>query len=288
MKLLNTSRSSIVFVLACVFFLSIQAQTLVDISGKVTDNTGKAVADATIALKNLKNVTTKSIADGTFKLQQGTGITNNGILDLNADFCFLNDFLVVNQKTSGMVTIAVYNLKGSLVSSIFNGALNAGSHTFSVEKNLASSMHIIGITQNNATHYVKMGSNVSTGNTNIDITYPAQRAYAAVDSIIITKTGFARQAIAIDNYVVKLQDTKLAPEVKYPKIVRTCGPCSKLSQCVARCPNGAITNSGGRAVFNKAKCQGVGSACKGKCIGFVCIVGQPSLVTYFENLVGSN
>ncbi|MBN1983032.1 MAG: hypothetical protein JW795_15980 [Chitinivibrionales bacterium] len=295
-KMQQISKIAIAFVGVLAITFSIYGHSaVVDIQGTVNDTTGKAVSGATVSLAKIKNLTTTTGADGTFRLQQNTGIIpNNSVIDLNAELSLNKNFLVFNQKTAGNVALTVYDMKGVMVATLFKGSLSSGSHLFTMPENLATAMHIIGVTRNNVTKYIKSDNLTSfsqniPGNEMNNSLAQAQvyGAYFAVDTIIIKKTGFVDIKIPVDSLIIKTGVVKLkAVSIKYPIVSGSCGPCGRLSSCVSSCPHGAITNNG-RAVYNKAKCKGVTDpTCKGRCTSIVCYLRKPAfveaIISYFD------
>lgn len=277
-----------IFLSSSIFY--VQAQTQINLSGTVIDSTtSKAVVGATITLKKITGLSAKTDTQGKWSIVQTAINPQNLVIDLESSIFMNDNILVLNQQAGGEVSIVLYNMKGANIQSLYNGLLAAGSHVFTIPANLASSIALIGITQNNHTQYIKAFSgtgycaNLSNGFSQSSSFATAQ--YAAVDTVIVTMTNYVVKKQPIDTYSNNTLSTKLAPVVtiKYPIQSGSCRYCSRFNSCKASCAYSAVYASSNRILWDKTKCKGVLDAtCKGKCTTIVCFLRKPAFVEALE------
>lgn len=282
----NSIRKNHMFFVLLLISLSSRVQSeVVDIAGKITDNTGKAVSGATVTVKKIPNLATTTKSDGTFRLQQNTSIhAKKDIIDLESDIYINENIVIIKQNAAQPIRIVIHDLKGKLLYSIHKEYLEKGSHLFTIPENLAASVYLFSITRGSVTRHIKVGTNQiytshffqSANDDNVD---RANIAAVAVDTIIITKDGFVEKKQPIDSYIDSNFTSQLSPvTINYPKISGSCRPCGQLQNCLRSCPNNAIVNKNGKAVLDKSKCRGVDSGCNAKCTRVTCFLKVPSFL----------
>ncbi len=192
---------------------SVRAQPEVIISGKISDTLYNPIAGASVALVNYPTLSTVTDSSGFFFIEHTPTqtINNNTAIDLESTVSMTSNGLIINQSFAGVVKVTIYNMKGAVISSLFDGGIDAGSHHFSIPAKFASAALVIGITQNNSTRYIKKSSIHATlrssrgGIQSISQNNPEKRvsnlSLGAVDTLVIEKESFDIKKIAIDSYV---------------------------------------------------------------------------------------
>lgn len=217
MEKLSYERILIFLLSILISFSNISSQETVNITGTITDNLGKPMVDVSVRLLNIPILSTVTDTNGTFILEQNpTQLISNNYPKTEPIVSFTNNGLIYNQKTVGPVKISIYNLKGANVSSLHNGKLNVGKHFFNNPSQLAPALYIIGITQNNSTHFFKY--HILKKNKQISINYKKNqiisgsnsRYTSALDTLVFEKMDFEIKKMPIDSYITTVS-TQLFP-----------------------------------------------------------------------------
>lgn len=193
-------------------FFSINAQPAVKISGKVTGTLNNPIAGANVTLMNIATLCTVTNTDGSFLLEHNPTNILKEEMSLISNIFTTKNGIILNQNNVGNVHIEIYSMKGSIVSSLFNGKLDVGSHFFTFPEHLACVPIIIRISQNNVTRHIKHNPLVSNKSTVISTlstpnnttgTIPVEY-FRAVDTLVIEKKNFYLKKIAIDSYITSV------------------------------------------------------------------------------------
>lgn len=187
------------------FSLMANNQT-VSISGHVIDANHDGVADATVGLIGLQLQTTtdmygaytlnnlpSNLAPNMSTVQKGNAIT------------IRQNELIVTLEQSSQVTVKLFNINGRLVTPAINEKMNTGTNRFVLTKSLLPTgvylAHVkIGNSETNfkttlTNGYCKLSSTILSKTSSL-----AKNTAAAVDTLIVSKSGFSTMLIPIESW----------------------------------------------------------------------------------------
>jgi poly(3-hydroxybutyrate) depolymerase len=195
-----------VFGLALLSAWGAQAQQF-NVRGKVADGAGKAVANAIVEIAKLKQKDTTG-ADGAFAMT-GTATALRGTPQLRTGvIAFKKGFLDLALDKASRMKVEIFDAQGNLSQRKDYGESPAGSYHLDLRGNLPSHhLSIVRATLGDEMQTFQYLPMTSPG-TEAGIAMNASPATAArlakaaatVDSLKVTATGFAAQAIALSTY----------------------------------------------------------------------------------------
>ncbi len=180
------------------------------ITGKVTDTGGQPVADATVSLAG-QDLSKKTSASGDYELRGDVVILNNSGKQGKDAWPYMhgNVLSFTCKKPEQQVRITLHDLKGCCVTAILDKRLAAGNYRLLIDKQpLSSKMYVIHVVIDTRTMVIKQlylegkfldNSFIKTNNT-VPVT-PQIRELAAIDTIIVSKIGYATVRKPIDDYI---------------------------------------------------------------------------------------
>jgi hypothetical protein len=183
------------------------AQTI-SLSGKVSNQSGKAISSAIVTLSGQKLVDTTDAA-GAYSFSGGTALTNpSPVLPSSEKISFANGIVALSLTQPAAIGIEIFDIKGNVLERVFDHAASAGDYRFDImNRQFASSVMLIRVSigQRASTfRYVPMEngkrmvaasvtpySNVGEGLT---------KSLAVVDSLKVTASGYVAKAVAVSSY----------------------------------------------------------------------------------------
>lgn len=196
---------------------SFAAGQTVSITGTVTDPNGKKVSGASVKLKNLSLRTVTDTA-GHFAFSGSAAGEVKPVSAHGAPF-FSGDFLNFTVVNAGdLVRVEIFDCKGRCVRVALDKSMSAGTYkTLPFPSAFSSQMYLCRVTiGNTVSHLMKkplVGQSAGNGSVVFSNTHATQKALAketaALDTIIVTRSGFSTQRQPITsysgNYPVSLQ-----------------------------------------------------------------------------------
>lgn len=189
--------------------------TDVNISGTVYSNYGTPIPGATVSLKNYSYITTQSDNEGKYQLTgQVEILVSNGISTGSYRLGFRGKQLSLSLAGNYRVTLALYDVQGKRLHTLFNGMLTAGVHNTSIA-NLqhASNLYFISLDINGQRYVIKWirlrnrclyhpGGNIagSPGSHTAAFVNDNPETGTAVDTVIVVKQDYDSGAKPIDSY----------------------------------------------------------------------------------------
>ncbi len=178
----------------------VSAQDVVDITGKVTDQTGKGLQGVTVILKILKTSATTG-SDGTYRLTSTSSALKRQFLSGASGPAFDNRVLKFNVLDANTdVLIKVFNLLGKPVASLVNGKLAKGSYRINpFVPGVNSQIAFLSIKIGKAAYTLKMFGGgdpshpaVASIRSELNIAAElAKSAAAATDTLAVSKMGWS-------------------------------------------------------------------------------------------------
>ncbi len=213
MKWISINSTSILFIHILTLF-TLSAEN-VDIKGLVTDHKGTPVSDVTITLQENSMISTKTDSEGKYTLAGSLPIGNPNNQNQISNFFILNgnkiSFNCIKDKQ--LVTILLYNAKGSLCNVVVNTNLSRGNYTFALfDKILPSSIYFLHIDRDGQKGIKKLMYVKGQYSTNMKsfslIPHQNTNSYNArghlslngIDILVVSKTGFENRTRSIDSY----------------------------------------------------------------------------------------
>jgi hypothetical protein len=195
------------------------AQNQIRISGTVTDkSTNSPISGATVKLLG-RNVSAQTGADGTF-LITGTAVTNRSIIAQASAHYIDRDRVFFSLSYDQNVQIAIHDLHGRLAKVLFSGMMKAGASSMQLPV-LPDGVYVCMIKTSENTYSTRFLSqsqmnsvayneHLSSAEGNSGLIKSA--AAMAVDSIVVSKTGYTQSVVAIDSFEKSDLAIQLAPE----------------------------------------------------------------------------
>lgn len=191
--------------LALVLACGAQAQS-VHVRGKVSDGTGKAVANATVELIKLKAKDTTA-ADGTFAILSSLTALRNSAQTLPSSMAFHKGVLDLTLGKSAQVKIEVFDAKGNLSHRETYRETSTGSYRLDLRGKLSpSQLSIVRASlgeEAKTFQYLPMsyeGEADLSMKASAPVSDRLAKIAATVDSLKVTAPGFAPLTIALGNY----------------------------------------------------------------------------------------
>ncbi|QQS03234.1 MAG: hypothetical protein IPK50_13040 [Fibrobacterota bacterium] len=175
-----------------------QAQT-VNLTGKITNQSGKAIANAIVTLTPM-GLKDTSVADGSYTLTSG----NSGLLPSQSarSMDFRNGLLEINLGQSASVKVEVFNTKGSrLKSDVFQNTASGIYRMDFAKMDLGTGMCLIKVSvDQNVTSFRYAPMNTSNSGMVGSNSFTSQgavlaRVAAATDSIKVTANGYKSKTV---------------------------------------------------------------------------------------------
>ncbi|MBN1983173.1 MAG: 4Fe-4S binding protein [Chitinivibrionales bacterium] len=272
--------------------VSIAAQTKpeIDISGTITDPNGSPAANVIVSLKKQTTIKDTTDSQGKYRLYQtATGITTTPTTAVKP-ISFLNNRLYFVAPNAGTMSISLFSLQGKKIASVFEGTVLPGMNIFPMPQQvIAQQPVVLNITINNQQYLLK---SITLRNTSSSIEFlPTENLQLTAltgtvsDTFIATApstAGYPAYKKFINNYKQTIDVKFVSKRVPISSCPSYCG------RCVSACPNGAISNKGGRAAIDATKCKGVDdTSCKGRCTSACGYLKKPAYIEMAKQLVSS-
>lgn len=186
--------------------LAVNAQT-VNIHGKVSDGTGKAVANATVSLGLLKHPATTG-ADGTYSLSFVVDALRRSPEARSGNIVMEQGVLRLSVASPSLVKIEVFDMKGNLVKREALEKVSAGIYNMDLAGKLpggnllivkASIGGEVRTFQYFPTDNVVGQMKISLKNTS-SADAPLRKVAATVDTLKVSATGFAAKSVPVASY----------------------------------------------------------------------------------------
>ncbi|MBW8889081.1 MAG: hypothetical protein JF616_15110 [Fibrobacteres bacterium] len=207
----------------CLFCISPLAQTRIDISGKVTDQTGKGLAGVTVTLK-INKASANTAADGAYHLD---GSSSNAIRPAKQGTPVLafNDrmleFTVPDDYDE--VRIAIHDLTGRSIASVLDSRLAKGSYRINpFVADLESRLAILSVKIGAESNSMKM---FGTGDRSVPAGVPHRvdppasaslrkpAADPATDTLSVSKPGWSSDDLTLDSLTGTHDFLLVRPEI---------------------------------------------------------------------------
>jgi hypothetical protein len=182
--------------------VSFAGAQVVNITGTLTDDNSRKVANAIVKLKKLQMVDTTD-ANGVFSfIRSSAGKLHSS--SIAAKPFFSGKFLTFTVASSNdRVSIETFDCRGRCVSAIRNRVMAAGTYrTNPLPEGYSTQMYFCRVSIGNSVATLRSSPLVSekaAGSGAAPLSYFAKQA-AAVDTLIITHAGYAYKKSAIDSY----------------------------------------------------------------------------------------
>jgi poly(3-hydroxybutyrate) depolymerase len=202
----------------CLLFsigVTVNAQTAINLRGKVSDKTGKPVAGAIVNLvkQGLKDTTG---TDGNYTISTATAVNVPMLLPENESVIPSNGGLAFSLSRPAAVRVQIFGINGSLLKKDFLPDVATGFYRFSVaDKAYKSKLLIVkaAVGRTEMTFRCLPLSNgssaaaTSAGNSDMPANVRMAKLMAIDDTIKVTATGYAAKAVAIVSYEQQLDIT---------------------------------------------------------------------------------
>jgi hypothetical protein len=197
----------------------LSAQNQIRISGTVFDkSTDTPLSGATVKLLS-RNISVQTGADGTFLLA-GTAVTNRSVITQAPVHYIDRNRVHFSLSHDQNVQIAIHDLHGRLAKVLHSGVMHAGASSMQLPvlpdgiyvcmiktSENTYSARFLSQSQMNSAVYNQLSSRTE------DSRDPMRSAASmAVDSIVVSKTGYTRTAVAIDSFEKSELNIRLEPE----------------------------------------------------------------------------
>jgi glucuronoarabinoxylan endo-1,4-beta-xylanase len=200
----------IVFSVILLFGLTVNAQTTINVRGKVSNLTGQAISNALVTLvrQNLKDTTG---SDGTYSITRNTAVLLPAITPGADKISLCNGILELTLSSASPVKVEIFDLQGTLLKKEVLRNLAAGVYRWNIAKNaLASNLLVIKASLGERVmsfRYVPLNSGTYTVNPSGEYATPiggglAQMA-AVVDTLRTTASGYLTKMVTITSYDVE-------------------------------------------------------------------------------------
>ncbi len=200
--------------LPCVLLVSIllkgittlQAQTEIEISGIITDNSNNPLSDAAITLVKQPNCVTYSKNDGTYLLEHSIVQISSGTINQGSSVCIKGTKLVITQQLITPLTITYHDMKGIQIFNFKKEAGGTGKYYFNLESQDINTPIIISVTHDGSTKRLKYNPIHVSKNSSLPAVTTMYRSWpkkapAAIDTLIVDKTGYINERVPINSYI---------------------------------------------------------------------------------------
>ncbi len=197
----------------------LSAQNQIKISGTVFDkSTNSPLTGATVKLLS-RNLSVQTGSDGTFLLA-GTAVTNHSTIVQASAYYIDRDQVHFSLSQEQKVQIAIHDLHGRLAKVLYSGMMAAGTSSMKLPV-LPDGVYVCMIKTSENTYSSRflsqshMNSAVYSelsGCTEYSRGLMKSAAAMAVDSIVVSKTGYTRTAVAIESLEESDLKIQLEPE----------------------------------------------------------------------------
>jgi hypothetical protein len=192
--------------LCLVLFLgfSLSAQT-VNLTGKVTNQTGKGISGAVVALAS-KNLSATTDASGAYSLKGAVGVNSIMVLPGNEALSLNKGVVTVNLAQPAPVQIELFDIQGNLLQRVLDKPASAGNYQFDLMKQpFAANMMVIRVSIgqqtvsfryfpfNNGKRTISSAAAPSTGQ-------QLTKMQAIQDTLSATASRYATKKMAINSY----------------------------------------------------------------------------------------
>jgi hypothetical protein len=184
----------------------VSSQTI-SLSGKVSNQSGKAISGAIVMLSGQKLVDTTDAA-GAYSLSGGTATKNpSPVLPSSEKISFSNSIVVLSLTQPAAIGIEIFDIKGNMLERSFGHAASAGDYRFDmINRPFATSVMLIRVSigQRASTfRYVPMENGkrmVAASDAYSNGWDGLAKSQAVVDSLKVTASGYVSKAVAISFY----------------------------------------------------------------------------------------
>jgi hypothetical protein len=184
----------------------VSAQTI-SLSGKVSNQSGKAISSAVVTLPGQKLVDTTDAA-GAYSFSGATTLTNPyPVLPSSEKISFTNGIVTLSLTQPAAAGIEIFDTKGNVLERVFDHAASAGEYRFDMmNRPFASNVMLIRVSigQRVSTfRYVPMENGkrmVAASVTYSNGREELAKSQAVVDSLKVTASGYLVKAVAISSY----------------------------------------------------------------------------------------
>jgi poly(3-hydroxybutyrate) depolymerase len=238
--------------------LTANAQTAINLHGKITSKAGSPIKNAIISLKRqgLKDTTG---ADGTYVISNGTAVVPPVSLVPREQIVVLeNGLLQFSLPSPSPVLIQIFDVKGKLLKKEVLSSASQGFYRLDIQKNVSSSELLIIKVSIGLDTYTYRYLPVRNGRYLIDRTEPYQeltgsklaKIAAISDTMTVTAPfGYASKIIAVTSYVQELNITLDSAESKGEKRSSGCGKTAPFKGETHATINVTAANAGNREYF---------------------------------------
>jgi|WetSurMetagenome_2_1015567.scaffolds.fasta_scaffold77892_2 hypothetical protein len=223
------------------FFLSASAQQIsINIKGKVTSqSSGKAVAGATLTLKDLK-ISTTTDNQGSFSIVKVVPVLWNPILPNAEKISLDNGSVNINLTKPSPVGIELFDIKGNLLKKVADHPASAGHFRFDIASQpWAATMMMIRVSVGNRVssfRYLPLTGNRTTGQsfTAAPTASGLAKIQTTVDSLKVSSSGFKDKGVALSSYeqqnlTITLDSAPAASLTKFSFFVTSMAGLQRLS-----------------------------------------------------------
>lgn len=188
--------------------LSVNAQTTINLRGKITNKAGKPIASAivTLAGQNLKDT---SGTDGAFVISTATAAKMPLLIPEGESIIMNNGGLAFSLPKPSSVNIQIFDINGKLLKKDFLSNVSTGFYRFNVAENRGSAKLMIikaavGNTEMTFRYLPlangKRTSVLSTTSSGRSVSSQLAKLTAINDTLKVTATGYTAKSVAIVSY----------------------------------------------------------------------------------------
>jgi hypothetical protein len=184
---------------------SLSAQTIA-LSGKVTNQSGKAVSGAIVALTNQKVADTTDAA-GAYSLTKGTSAAIPAPIQPSTEAISLNNGIVMLSLIKpAQVRIELFDMRGNLLERALDNPASAGDYRFDLMKlPLAANIMVTRVSIGQRTssfRYLPLdnGKRAITSSIALSTGKRLAKAQATVDTLIASASGYTTKKVLISSY----------------------------------------------------------------------------------------
>ncbi|HEX3020173.1 MAG TPA: carboxypeptidase-like regulatory domain-containing protein [Chitinispirillaceae bacterium] len=189
--------------------VSLHAQNIA-LSGKVTNQSGKAIYGAIVSLKS-KQIKDTTDASGAYSLiATVSGVSDMTIHSIKKSISMKNGIISVHLTKPAQLSVEFFNMNGKLLNKFLDNHVSAGAYQFKMKKlPSAQNMVLVRISIDRHTEcfsYIPQinGCNVSAA----EVTLPGQRLLskiqAAVDSLQASALGYKTKIVPVSSFEEKI------------------------------------------------------------------------------------
>lgn len=187
---------------------SIVSAETISLSGKVSNQSGKAIAGAIVTLSSRKLADTTDVA-GAYSLSGSTATANpSAVVPGSEKISFANGIVAFSLTQPALVGIEIFDIKGNMLERAFDRTASAGDYRFDMtSRPFATNVMLVRVTVGRSSSVFRyapmengkrtLAAAVTAGSSGSEGLF---KSLAVVDSVKVTASGYKSKTAAISSY----------------------------------------------------------------------------------------